>query len=315
MAEREAELLPVPYFHVVYTLPAPIADLAYQNKRVIYGLLLKAAAEATLTIAADNKHLGARSAITAVLHTWGSAMTHHLHVHMIVPGGGLSKDGSRWISCRPDFFLPVRVLSRLFRRLMLTALAEAHAAGELTFFGPHAALADKTTFSAFLAPLRKTEFVVYAKEPFAGPEPVLRYLSQYTHRVAISNRRLLSAGDGGVAFRWNDDKAEGADRWKTMILHPHEFIRRFLMHVLPKVFIASGITASSPTATGRPTSLAPVSCSAWPCLSRRPNQRQLSPTTRVCILVLARAVAAACSSSRSSRAAASRNIGLHPVRP
>lgn len=226
----------MPYFHVVYTLPAPIADIAYQNKRVIYGLLFKAAAEATLTIAADKKHLGARIGITAVLHTWGSAMTHHPHVHMIVPGGGLSEDGSRWITCRPNFFLPVRVLSRLFRRLMLTALAEVHAAGELKFFGDHAGLADNAAFAAFLAPLRKTEFVVHAKEPFAGPEPVLRYLSRYTHRVAISNRRLVAAADDGVAFRFKDYRAEGADRWKTMTLAPHEFIRRFLMHVLPKGF-------------------------------------------------------------------------------
>ena len=236
LANREAELLPVPYFHVVYTLPAPIADIAYQNKRVVYGLLFKAAAEATLTIAADPKHLGARIGITAVLHTWGSAMTHHPHVHMIVPGGGLLEDGSRWISSRPDFFLPVRVLSRLFRGLLLTSIAEAHAAGDLKFFGGHAALADKATFAAFLAPLRKTEFVVYAKQPFAGPEPVLRYLSRYTHRVAISNRRLVSADNGAIAFRWKDYKAEGPDRWKTMTLHPHEFIRRFLMHVLPKGF-------------------------------------------------------------------------------
>jgi Putative transposase/Transposase zinc-binding domain len=236
LADREAELLPVPYFHVVYTLPAPIADIAYQNKRVIYGLLFKAAAEATLTIAADKKRLGARVGLTAVLHTWGSAMTHHPHVHMIVPGGGLSEDGERWIGCRPNVFLPVRVLSRLFRRLMLTALAEAHAAGELKFFGDHAHLADKTAFAAFLAPPRKTEFVVHAKEPFAGPEPVLRYLSRYTHRVAISNRRLVAADNGGVAFRFKDYRAEGADRWKTMTVHPHEFIRRFLLHVLPKGF-------------------------------------------------------------------------------
>ena len=236
LAEREAELLPVPYFHVVYTLPAPIADIAYQNKRVIYGLLFKAAAEATLTIAADKKHLGARIGITAVLHTWGSAMTHHPHVHMIVPGGGLSDDRERWIACRPNFFLPVRVLSRLFRRLMLTALAEAHAAGKLKFFGNHTSLADKTAFANFLAPLRRSEWVVYAKEPFAGPEPVLRYLSRYTHRVAISNRRLVADEDGGVAFRFKDYRAEGADRWKTMTLHPHEFIRRFLLHVLPKGF-------------------------------------------------------------------------------
>jgi Putative transposase/Transposase zinc-binding domain len=214
LADREAELLPVPYFHVVYTLPAPIADIAYQNKRAIYDLLFKAAAEATLTIAADKKHLGARIGLTAVLHTWGSAMTHHPHVHMIVPGGGLTEDGSRWIACRRNFFLPVRVLSRLFRRLLLSGLAAAHAAGELKFFGSYAALADKAAFAAFLAPLRKSECVVYAKAPFAGPEPVLRYLSRYTHRVAISNRRLVFADNGAVAFRWKDYKANGRDRWR-----------------------------------------------------------------------------------------------------
>jgi hypothetical protein len=236
LAEREAELLPVEYFHVVYTLPAPIADIAYQNKRVIYDLLFKAAAETTITIADDPKHLGARIGITAVLHTWGSAMTHHPHVHMIVPGGGLSQDRSRWVPCRPAFFLPVRVLSRLFRRLFLKKLIEAHDASQLKFFGNHAHLADRTAFVVFLAPLRQVEWVVYAKEPFAGPEPVLRYLSRYTHRVAISNRRLLAADDGGVAFRWKDYRLDASDRWKTMTLHPHEFIRRFLIHVLPKGF-------------------------------------------------------------------------------
>jgi hypothetical protein len=236
LAEREAELLPVEYFHIVYTLPAAIADIAYQNKRVIYDLLFKAAAETTITIADDPKHLGARIGLTAVLHTWGSAMTHHPHVHMIVPGGGLSQDGSRWVPCRPAFFLPVRVLSRLFRRLFLKKLIEAHDAKHLMFFGNHANLADANAFAAFLAPLRDVEWVVYAKEPFAGPEPVLRYLSRYTHRVAISNRRLVAADDGGVAFRWKDYRLDGPDRWKTMTLHPHEFIRRFLMHVLPKGF-------------------------------------------------------------------------------
>ena len=234
LAEREAELLPVPYFHVVYTLPAPIADIAYQNKRVIYDLLFKASAETTLTIAADPKHLGAKIAITSVLHTWGSAMTHHPHVHMIVPGGGLSADASKWIACRPNFFLPVRVLSRLFRRLFLTMLAAAHEAGQLKFFGDHAGLSDKAAFAAFLAPWAEAEWVVYAKEPFGGPEEVLRYLSRYTHRVAISNRRLVSADDVGVTFKCKDYRIDGPGRYTTMTLHPHEFIRRFLMHVLPK---------------------------------------------------------------------------------
>src|SRR5499427_5258209 len=236
LAEREAELLPVQYFHVVYTLPARIADIAYQNKRVIYDLLFKAAAQTTLTIADDPKHLGARIGLTAVLHTWGSAMTHHPHVHMIVPGGGLSHDRSRWVSCRPNFFLPVRVLSRLFRRRFLKMLLAAHEADRLKFFGDYASLAERATFTAFLSPLKKVEWVVYAKEPFAGPQPVLRYLSRYTHRVAISNRRLVAADHGGVAFRWKDYRLDGPDRWQTMTLHPHEFIRRFLLHVLPKGF-------------------------------------------------------------------------------
>ena len=236
LAERAAELLPVGYFHLVFTLPGPVADIAYQNKAVIYDLLFKAAAEATLTIAADPKHLGARIGITAVLHSWGSAMTHHPHVHMIVPGGGLSDKGERWIASRPTFFLPVRVLSRLFRRLFLEMLAVAHEADRLMFFGDHAALADRATFAAFLAPLRKAEWVVYAKKPFGGPQAVLTYLSRYTHRVAISNRRLISANDTGVTFRWKDYRIEGHARYKTMTLPIHEFIRRFLMHVLPKGF-------------------------------------------------------------------------------
>ena len=234
LAEREAELLPVGYFHLVFTLPAPIADFAYQNKAVIYDLLFKTAAETTLTIAADPKRLGARIGITAVLHTWGSAMTHHPHLHMIVPGGGISLDGSRWVSCRPRFFLPVRVLSRLFRRLFLQLLAAAHEAGRLAFFGDHTALADRAAFAAFLAPLRKVEWVVYAKRPFGGPQAVLAYLSRYTHRVAISNRRLIAADETGVTFKWKDYRIEGAGRYKTMTLPTHEFIRRFLIHVLPK---------------------------------------------------------------------------------
>ena len=236
LTEREAELLPVGYFHLVFTLPSPVTDIAYQNKAVLYDLLFKAAAEATLTIAADPRHLGARIGITAVLHSWGSAMTHHPHVHMIVPGGGLCDKGERWIACRPTFFLPVRVLSRLFRRLFLKMLAVAHEADRLMFFGDHAALADRATFAAFLAPLRKAEWVVYAKKPFGGPQAVLAYLSRYTHRVAISNRRLISANDTGVTFRWKDYRIEGHARYKTMTLPIHEFIRRFLMHVLPKGF-------------------------------------------------------------------------------
>ena len=236
LAEREAELLPVSYFHVVYTLPAPIADIAYHNKRVIYDLLFKAAADTTITIAADPKHLGARIGLTAVLHTWGSAMTHHPHVHMIVPGGGLSQDRSRWVPCRPDFLVHVRVFSRLFRYRLLKSLIKAHKANRLKFFGNHAHLADRRAFAAFLAPLRKSKWVVYAKEPFAGPEPVLRYLSRYTHRVAISNRRLIADDDNGVAFRWKDYRLDGPNRWQTMTLAPFEFIRRFLMHVLPKGF-------------------------------------------------------------------------------
>ena len=234
LAAREAELLPVPYFHVVYTLPAAIRDIAYQNKAVIYDLLFKAAAEATLTIAADPKRLGARIAITAVLHSWGSAMTHHPHVHMVVPGGGLSPDASKWIACRPRYFLPVEVLSALFRRLFLEMLVAAH--DHLQFFGDHVRLTDKAAFDAYLKPLREIDWVVYAKEPFAGPKQVLRYLSRYTHRVAISNRRLVSAGENGVTFKYKDYRIEGPGRYKTMTLATGEFIRRFLIHVLPKGF-------------------------------------------------------------------------------
>jgi len=236
LADREAELLPVDYFHVVFTLPAAIADIAFQNKRVIYGLLLKASAETMLTIAADPKHLGAKIGITSVLHTWGSAMTHHPHVHMIVPGGGISPDGSKWISCRPKFFLPVRVLSRLFRRLFLQMLDVTHADGKLKFFGDHASLADKDCFERHLKPLRKSEWVVYAKQPFGGPEAVLAYLSRYTHRIAISNHRLIKVDENGVTFKWKDYRVEGPGRYKTMTLPLDAFIRRFLSHVLPKRF-------------------------------------------------------------------------------
>jgi len=236
LAEREAELLPVPYFHVVYTLPAAIRDIAYQNKAVIYDLLFKASAETTLTIAADRKHLGARIGFISVLHTWGSALTHHPHVHMVVPGGGLSPDGSSWIACRPRYFLTVEVLSALFRRLFLQMLIAAHDAGRLQFFGDHGRLADKPAFDAYLAPLRQIDWVVYAKQPFAGPKQVLRYLSRYTHRVAISNRRLISTDQNAVTFKYKDYRIEGAARYKTMTLATDEFIRRFLIHVLPKGF-------------------------------------------------------------------------------
>jgi predicted Zn-ribbon and HTH transcriptional regulator len=234
LAGREAELLPVPYYHVVFTLPAAIADIAYQNKAVLYDLLFKVSAETMLTIAADPNHLGARIGITSVLHTWGSALTHHPHVHMIVPGGGISLDGERWVSCRPGFFLSVRVLSRLFRRLFLKALSAAHAAGRLSFFGDNIHLANAHSFAALLAPLCKAEWVVYAKRPFGGPEAVLAYLSRYTHRVAIANSRLIAFDQGGVTFKWKDYRIEGRNRYKRMTLATDEFIRRFLIHVLPK---------------------------------------------------------------------------------
>jgi hypothetical protein len=236
LAEREAELLPVPYYHVVFTLPAPISDIAYQNKAVIYDILFKASAQTLITIAADPKHLGARIGVISVLHTWGSALTHHPHVHMIVPGGGISLDASRWVSCRPGFFLPVRVLSRLFRRLFLEKLLAAHAAGRLQFFGGHAPLAGRKAFAAYLRPLRKVEWIVYSKPPFGGPEAVLAYLSRYTHRVAISNSRLTAFDDNGVTFKWKDYRAEGHERQKLMTLASDEFIRRFLIHVLPRGF-------------------------------------------------------------------------------
>jgi predicted Zn-ribbon and HTH transcriptional regulator len=236
LTAREAELLPVGYFHLVFTLPGPIADIAYQNKRAVYDLLMRTSAETTLTIAADAKHLGAKIGITSVLHTWGSAMTHHPHVHMIVPGGGLSVDGSQWVPCRVNFFLSVRVLSRLFRRLFLGGLAKLHREGRLAFFGDHAGLADRPAFDAFLDPLRKSEWVVYAKEPFAGPKAVLAYLSRYTHRVAISNSRLIRADADSVTFRVKDYRIDGPGRYKTMTLEAHKFIRRFLLHVLPRGF-------------------------------------------------------------------------------
>jgi hypothetical protein len=233
---RQADLLPVEYYHVVFTLPAPIGAIAYYNKAVVYQLLFEVAAETLSTIAADPKHLGAQIGATLVLHTWGSAMTHHPHVHGIVPGGGLSPDGKRWVACRRGFFLPVRVLSRLFRRRFLEELAKAHQLGQLRFFGKYAALADATTFKRWLAPLRRIEWVVYAKPPFAGPKAVLAYLSRYTHRVAISNRRLIRMDEHEVTFRWKDYRRSGHARRKTMTVSAVEFMRRFLLHVLPEGF-------------------------------------------------------------------------------
>jgi len=236
MTARAEDLLPVEYFHVVFTLPAEIARIAYWNKREVYGLLFKASAETVRTIAADPRRLGARVGMTSVLHTWGSALTHHPHIHMIVPGGGLSPDGAHWVACRPGFFLPVRVLSRLFRRLFIERLMALHRAGGLVFFGDLKGLADTDAFAAHLAPLKKAEWVVYAKPPFGGPEAVLAYLSRYTHRVAISNSRLVSADAKSVAFRWNDYRIRNGDRQKVMRLSTNEFIRRFLIHVLPDGF-------------------------------------------------------------------------------
>jgi Zn finger protein HypA/HybF involved in hydrogenase expression len=236
LADREAELLPVPYYHVVFTLPAVIGAIAFQNKAAVYDLLFRTTAKTLTTIAAGPKHLGARIGLTAVLHTWGSALTHHPHVHIIVPGGGLSPDGARWIACKPAFFLPVRVLSRLFRRRFLEGLAALHENGRLAFFGDLAPLSDQRAFDAALAPLRRSEWVVFAKRPFAGPQAVLAYLSRYTHRVAISNSRLIALDEAGVTFKWKDYRIKGRDRLRAMTLDAAMFIRRFLLHVLPSGF-------------------------------------------------------------------------------
>lgn len=233
LADRRAELLPVPYFHLVFTVPAPLAAIALQNKAVVYDILFKAAAETVRTIGADPKHLGVEIGMIAILHSWGQTLTHHPHVHCIVPGGGLAPDG-RWVACRPGFFLPVHVLSRLYRRLFLERLLDAFDAGQLNFFGDLAALAKPAAFARHLAPLRRIAWVVYAKRPFGGAEQVLDYLGRYTHRVAITNSRLLACEDGHVCFRWKDYRAR--DKAKTMTLAVDEFIRRFLLHVLPHQF-------------------------------------------------------------------------------
>jgi putative transposase/transposase-like zinc-binding protein len=234
LEKRKAELLPVEYFHVVFTLPEPLAAIAYQNKAAVYDILFRTAAETLLTIARDPQHLGAEIGFFAVLHTWGQNLHHHPHLHCVVPGGGLSRDHERWIACRPGFFLPVRVLSRLFRRLFLEALQKAFQADQLQFFSHLEPLRDPAAFAAYLKPLRETEWVVYAKPPFGGPEQVLTYLGRYTHRVAISNQRLASLQDGKVSFQWKDYRHH--NRAKTMTLEAEEFIRRFLLHALPPQF-------------------------------------------------------------------------------
>ena len=230
---RQRELLPVEYYHVVFTLPAPVGELAYYNPAVLYDLLCKTAAQTLLTLGRDPKHLGAELGITMVLHTWGSALTHHPHVHCIVPAGGISPQG-QWHRCKPGFFLPVRVLSRLFRRLFLSGLEALYRADQLRFFEPHRALSDPQAFRDWLVPLQRTDWVVYAKRPFAGPDAVLRYLARYTHRVAIANSRLLAHDERGVTFRYKDYRCKGRYRAKTMTLASAEFIRRFLLHILPK---------------------------------------------------------------------------------
>jgi len=234
LQDRQAELLPVEYFHVVFTVPEEIAAIAYQNKEVMYGILFRATAETLRTIAADPKHLGAEIGFLAVLHTWGQNLLHHPHLHCVVPGGGISPDGKRWIACRPGFFLPVRVLSRLFRCLFLEYLQIAYNQGKVQFFSSLERLRDPQAFAQYLAPLRQTEWVVYAKPPFGGAQQVLHYLGRYTHRVAISNDRLLNIDQGKVTFRWKDYRRHGQP--KTMTLEAEEFIRRFLLHVLPDGF-------------------------------------------------------------------------------
>jgi Putative transposase/Transposase zinc-binding domain len=234
LAERRAELLPVPYFHVVFTVPAPIAEIALQNKAVVYGILFKAAAETLRIIAADPKHLGAEIGFIAVLHTWGQTLQHHPHVHCLVPGGGPSVDGTRWVACRPGFFLPVAVLSRLYRRLFLSLLQAAFDDGRLCLVGALTALADPSVFAAHLRPLRSLSWVIYAKPPFGGPEPVLEYLGRYTHRVAIANSRLVAIGEARISFLWKDYRHHG--KRKVMTLDADEFMRRFLLHVLPDGF-------------------------------------------------------------------------------
>ncbi|PJI87980.1 IS91 family transposase [Sphingomonas koreensis] len=283
LAEREADLLPVGYFHVVFTLPAEIGVIAFQNKALVYDLLFRTAAETMQIIAADPRHLGARIGITAVLHTWGSALTHHPHIHMIVPGGGISLDGASWISARPAFLLPVRVLGALFRRLFLTRLLALHDARQLGFFGNLAHLADRRAFLRHLSPVRKKRWVVYAKPPFADPQAVLAYLSRYTHRVAISNSRLLRFDEDGVTFRYKDYRRDSADRQQVMTLATDEFIRRFLLHALPRGFhrirhyglLASGTRRTSLERARQLLAVAPPAVEDMP--EEQPNVRPPCP--------------------------------------
>ena len=236
LERRRADLLPTEYFHVVFTVPPAVAEVATQNKAVVYGLLFRAVAETLRTIAADPRHLGAEIGFFAVLHTWGQTLVHHPHLHCVIPGGGLATDGSGWVACRPGFFLPVRVLSRYFRRVLVQALEDAFESGRLRFAGRQQPLNDLRRFAEHLRPAREAEWVVYAKRPFAGPEQVLDYLGRYTHRIAIGNQRLCSLDDGSVRFRYTDYRRAGASRQKTMTLTATEFIRRMLLHVLPPGF-------------------------------------------------------------------------------
>ena len=280
LADREAELLPVPYFHVVYTLPSKLRDIAYQNKRVVYDLLMKAAAETTLAIAANPRRLGARIGITAVLHTWGSTLTHHPHVHMIVPGGGLSLDGSRWVASRSNFLVHVHLLARLFSGKMLAMLAGAHDAGQLKFFNAHAGLADKAMFKRFIAPLRRTRWVVYCKAPFAGPKQVLRYLSRYTHRVAISNRRLIAADAAGVAFAGRIIAPKVRTAGRRCGFTRTSSSGAFSCMCCPGASTASATTGSSPTPIAPTTSQQHARCSAPTRLPPNRNSSRMSHRTR-----------------------------------
>jgi hypothetical protein len=236
LESRKAELLPVEYFHVVFTIPEELARIAFYNKEVVYSILFKAASETLLTIARDPKHLGAEIGFFAILHTWGQNLLHHPHVHCVVPGGGLSPDYDRWIGCKPGFFLPVRVLSSLFRRLFLEAIQPAFENGKLSFFGELEPLGDPAAFAAYLAPLGEREWVVYAKPPFGGPQQAIDYLGRYTHRVALSNERILGVSNGEVTFQWKDYRHKDRQKSRVMTLPADEFIRRFLIHTLPPGF-------------------------------------------------------------------------------
>jgi predicted Zn-ribbon and HTH transcriptional regulator len=235
LESRQGELLPVEYFHVVFTLPEPIARIAFYNQKTVYGILFRAAAETLLTIARDPKHLGAEIGFFGILHTWGQNLLHHPHVHFVVPGGGIAPNG-QWVGCRPGFFLPVRVLSRLFRRLFLAAIHRAFENHQLEFFGELASLKDPVGFRTYLDPLRDAEWVVYAKKPFGGPQTAIQYLARYTHRVALSNDRILDVSQGRVTFRWKDYRCKDRHKTRTMTLDAEEFIRRFLIHTLPPGF-------------------------------------------------------------------------------